>query len=254
MGTDPTGPGLALLLVSIIILVMSWIIVILRLIVRAGIKGIGRDDWFMVAGLVSIPKCVSISSGTDVLDLEGLHHYMHINHHRILQWALLRITTRKLYRWILHGVVALASIACIVTDVVLLTWCKPLSATWDPSTGTCGNANAITNISYFISACSVITDWTYAILPALILWEVQLKWKVKLSVAIILGVGVIASSATLVRLRYLLHYSDPDNYLYVANIAICSIVESAIAIIAGSASALRPLLKYIPFFGDTTSN
>ncbi|KAK9770530.1 putative Integral membrane protein [Seiridium cardinale] len=91
-------------------------------------------------------------------------------------------------------------------------------------------------------------------LPALILWEVQLKWKVKLSVAIILGVGVIASSATLVRLRYLLHYSDPDNYLYVANIAICSIVESAIGIIAGSASALRPLVKYIPFFGDTTSN
>ncbi|KAI4602327.1 hypothetical protein KJ359_009567 [Pestalotiopsis sp. 9143b] len=86
-------------------------------------------------------------------------------------------------------------------------------------------------------------------------WEVQLKRKVKISVAIILGVGVIASSATLVRLRYLLHYSDPDNYLYsVADIAIWSVVESGIGIIAGSAPSLRPLLKYIPFLGDTSSN
>ncbi|KAK6063098.1 cation-transporting atpase 4 [Seiridium cupressi] len=277
MGIVPTGPALALLLISIIFLVLSWIIVILRLIVRTGIKGIGRDDWFMVAGLVFFTiTCISTIAGSyngvgtrnDELNqyymAQGKKWFLFAQLFYVLSTvpikaaicvALLRITTRKLYRWILYGVVALASVACIVTDVVLLTWCKPVSATWDSSTGTCGNADVITNVSYFISACSVITDWTCAILPAFILWEVQLKWKVKLSVAIILGVGVIASSATLVRLRYLLHYSDPDNYLYsIADIAIWSVVESGIGIIAGSAPALRPLLKYIPFIGDTTSN
>lgn len=53
MGLTPTGPGLTLALVSIILLALSWVTVIGRLLVRRNIKGIGSDDWFMVSGLVS---------------------------------------------------------------------------------------------------------------------------------------------------------------------------------------------------------
>lgn len=55
MGLTPTGPGLTLALVSIILLALSWVTVIGRLLVRRNIKGIGTDDWFMVSGLVSQP-------------------------------------------------------------------------------------------------------------------------------------------------------------------------------------------------------
>lgn len=59
-----------------------------------------------------------------------------------------------------------------------------------------------------------------------------------------------ASTATLVRLRYLFSYNDPSDYLYnIANIAIWSIIESGTGLIAGSLPALRPLLKYVPFLG-----
>lgn len=60
-----------------------------------------------------------------------------------------------------------------------------------------------------------------------------------------------ASTATLVRLRYLLNYNNPGDYLYgIANIAVWSITESGIGLIAGSLPALRPLLRYIPYFAE----
>ncbi|KAF4544307.1 Cation-transporting ATPase 4 [Lasiodiplodia theobromae] len=63
-----------------------------------------------------------------------------------------------------------------------------------------------------------------------------------------------ASTATLVRLRYLFSYNDPSDYLYnIANIATWSIIESGIGLIAGSLPALRPLLKYVPFLGGDSA-
>lgn len=54
MTISPTGPGLGLLLVSIILGALSVIIVAIRLVIRKRIKGIGSDDWLMLVGLVSI--------------------------------------------------------------------------------------------------------------------------------------------------------------------------------------------------------
>ncbi|KAB2571478.1 hypothetical protein DBV05_g9844 [Lasiodiplodia theobromae] len=144
----------------------------------------------------------------------------------------------------------LSCIAALTTDIAVLAWCKPISATWDKRTGSCADASIITNVSYFISTISIITDFSCAILPVFILSSVQLHLRIKASVAIILALGVVASTATLVRLRYLFSYNNPTDYLYnIANIAIWSIVESGIGLIAGSLPALRPLLRYVPFLG-----
>ncbi|KAI1839378.1 hypothetical protein JX266_014411, partial [Neoarthrinium moseri] len=168
--------------------------------------------------------------------------------------ALIRITTRKLYKWILYGIIFFTIISCLVTDIAVLSWCQPIPATWDPSAGSCADKSVIINVSYFILVISILTDWVCAILPAFILWNVQLRYRVKLSVAIVLGLGFIASTATIVRIRYLVYYSIAEDNLYnIANIATWSIVESGLGIIAGSMATLRPLLKHIPFL-RTLSN
>lgn len=82
--------------------------------------------------------------------------------------AMLRIATQKVVRYILYTVIVLSTIARIVTDVAVLTWCKPVAATWDPDAGTCADASVITSVSYFISSTSILTDWTCAILPVYI--------------------------------------------------------------------------------------
>ncbi|EKG13682.1 hypothetical protein MPH_09148 [Macrophomina phaseolina MS6] len=186
--------------------------------------------------------------------------------------ALLRITQDPKYRYPLTGIIALATVAAITTIVTVLAQCQPVAATWDKREGTCADPKFITNVSYFISVTSIVTDWTCAILPVFILWNVKLRFRIKASVAAILALekqtihwdlaadrqtfsrSNSASSATIIRLRYLLNYNNPNDYLYgLANIALWSIIESGTGIIAGSLPTLRPLLRYIPFMASSAS-
>ena len=149
--------------------------------------------------------------------------------------------------------------------------CSPPSAFWDPSSGTC-NALVNTTAAYFISACGILTDFGLAFLPAFMLWNVQLQQSIKVSIAIILGFAALfvyspfpppfffwvfclliidssASCATIVRLKYLLALMDSQNFLQEsAKISYWTVVELTIGIVAGSAPALRPLLRHISFF------
>ncbi|KAI0156828.1 hypothetical protein GGR57DRAFT_511177 [Xylariaceae sp. FL1272] len=275
MTLRPEGLGLHLCVVSIALLALSWITVTARMYIRHSIKALGSDDWNMLAGLVFYTlACQATISGsfngvgahgdriTDYYDREGRKWFMFFQLFYVASTvpikcsiciALLRINTRQVYKYILFGIMILSTIAAITTNVAVLAWCRPVSATWDKRTGSCGDPSLITNVSYFISASSITTDWLCAIMPALILWDVQLRFRIKASVGVILALGVVASTATLVRLKYILNYNNPNDYLNgIANIAIWSIVESGIGLIAGSMPALRPLLRHIAFFGSSS--
>ncbi|KAK9424291.1 hypothetical protein SUNI508_13744 [Seiridium unicorne] len=272
-----TGPAVSLLIISITLLSFSWITVALRLWVRRRIKGVGPDDWLMVAGLgfftiACVATILSVFNGVGTPDRyltvsdsrEGKKWFMFFQLFYVLSTvpiksaicvALIRITPRRIYHWILYGTMFFATVSCLVTDITILSWCKPISATWDPSTGSCADQSVIVNVSYFISVISILTDWLCAILPAFILWDIQLRFRVKVSVAVVLGLGFIASTATIVRIGYLRYYTITEDYLYnIANIALWSIVESGIGIVAGSLATLRPLLKYIPFMQNTSNS
>ncbi|VUC29495.1 unnamed protein product [Clonostachys rosea] len=272
-----TGPALGLFLLSIILLTFSWITMGLRIWVRTSIRSMGLDDYMMVAGLIFYTAaCVSTVAGslngvgsppemiTDYYDKQGRMWFMFFQLFYVLSTvpikasiciALLRITNQKVYHYIIYAVIILSTIAAVVTDIAVLAWCKPVSATWDPSLGSCADPSLITNVSYYISATSILTDWTTAILPAVILWDVQLHTRVKVPVMILLGFGFVASTATLVRLRYLLAYNATEAYLLnIAHIAIWSITESGLGLVAGSMATLRPLLKYLPWLGSMSSS
>ncbi|KAL0258014.1 hypothetical protein SLS55_007185 [Diplodia seriata] len=277
MVLTPTGPGVVLEFVSIVLLTLSWIVVVARVIVRKGMKAFGLDDWMMVSGLIlyTLACQATITAAYNGIgshkhrinsyhDREGRKWFMFFQIWYIASTvpikcaiciALLRITQQRKYRYSLWGIMFLSSIGAIVTIVTVLAQCQPIAATWDKSLGSCIDTKVITNSSYFLSACSIVTDWSCAILPAFILWNIQLRFRIKASVVVILALGVVASTATLVRLRYLLNYNSPDDYLYgLANIAVWSIIESGIGLIAGSLPALRPLLRYVPFFASSLSN
>ncbi|KAJ8121162.1 hypothetical protein ONZ43_g2316 [Nemania bipapillata] len=94
-------------------------------------------------------------------------------------------------------------------------------------------------------------------LPIVMLWNVQLSPRVKLSVIILLGFSFTSSIATLVRLKYVvdlgsLGSTDPGLPLRLLDSIIWSHLEIALAIFAASLAALRPLLKFISSRGDTT--
>ncbi|KAM5361834.1 hypothetical protein ACJZ2D_012864 [Fusarium nematophilum] len=133
-----------------------------------------------------------------------------------------------------------------------MAMCRPISANWNKNAGVCSPPIVITSLSYLVSAAAVATDWICAVLPGFMLYKAQMKRATKISISIILGLGVLASIATIVRLPYIAFYAKTENYLHnVANITLWSIFESGTGIIAGSLPSLRRLLKNWVNFDST---
>lgn len=256
---EPAGDGLTLFIIVIVMLVLSWVTVVTRIVVRQVlIKQFGGDDWLMAIGLVSrkapfdqekyllksYPKILftvtagllfafiyfgggyhsaeltpeTISLGTKV----GNSLPFHISHpaNQALQYyfiaqmfyvsstvpikcsicvALIRIAgTRLVYRYILFGIIGLTIASGLATAIGILNVCRPIATLWGEADGTC-DPSINSKVGYFFSAVCIITDWTLAILPAWILWNVQLKQRIRVIVAFLLALGalyVIISSIT----------------------------------------------------------
>ncbi|KAF5594998.1 integral membrane protein PTH11 [Fusarium pseudocircinatum] len=72
-----------------------------------------------------------------------------------------------------------------------------------------------------------------------------MKLATKISISLVLGLGALASVATMIRMPFVLFYFHPNpNYLYRhCHVSLWSVVEAGIGIIAGSLPALRKFVK-----------
>lgn len=117
----------------------------------------------------------------------------------------------------LWAVMFLASISSLIGFIAVIITCQPIAKNWDPvigaddSIGYCMNYGIIQGISYYISASSIITDWACAIIPCFIVWNLQMKRRLKISVATILALGAVASLTTIIRLPYLGAYTATED-------------------------------------------
>lgn len=105
--------------------------------------------------------------------------------------ALLRIAaTRPPFKWALWALIGATMIAALVFCVGIANICKyhntqcagitadiqsghPINTLWGESEGTC-NLELNTNVSLFFSAIEILTDFSLSILPAILLWNVQM--------------------------------------------------------------------------------
>ncbi|KAH6876581.1 hypothetical protein B0T10DRAFT_532644 [Thelonectria olida] len=273
----PTGLALVLLSVSLFFVAPSAIVVILRCSIRFRHGVFALDDGLMLVGWVLFVCLIgTVSHGSFVgigLEDDKLNTNMQRNG-RMYMWlfqviycsslpfikgsicvTLLRIAVQKNHRIIVQVVLAVSCISPLIVIIGLLTMCRPISAGWDGSVGKCSPPIVITSLSYLVSAAAVATDWTCAILPGFMLYRAQMKRATKISISVILGLGVVASIATIARLPYISSYGETENYLYnIANIVLWSIVESGTGIIAGSLPSLRRLVKNWINFDSTNGS
>lgn len=112
--------------------------------------------------------------------------------------------------------------------------------------GNC-NARAIqTALSYLVAAVSITTDWIFALLPVFLLWNVQMRTRIKLSVIAMLSLGVFASVAPIVRLRYLLGMNDLSHFLQnLGPILAWAAAEANAGMLVANLPACRPLLELL---------
>ncbi|KAF2642228.1 hypothetical protein P280DRAFT_297048 [Massarina eburnea CBS 473.64] len=263
---DVAGDGVPLLYGAIVLLALSWITFLMRVGVRVWRKAWGMDDYFMLLGIllfsVTATLCIVCSfhgAGQHPADLPPLTMAKGVKLFYIAEYfyaagamfikisvavTLLRIaTSRRPFEIALWALIGATITTGLVFCIGIANVCHPVSTLWGESEGVC-NLQLNTDVSLFFSAIEITTDFSLSILPAVLLWNVQMKGKVKGSVAVMLALASFASCATIVRLKFLTLYSDPGEFIYgTGKIGFWSITEEGIGIIAGSLPALRPLLS-----------
>ncbi|KAI1099256.1 hypothetical protein F4804DRAFT_349496 [Jackrogersella minutella] len=271
----PEGLGAQTMSATIVLGVISIIIVILRVWVRICNGAIGVDDYFMIVALLLFVACCVVTllgclAGLGMADNiineqdpsgemyeAGLKCFFFFEAIYMICLpfiktsvcaALLRITKSKRFVIPLWSVIALSFFGGIMGFVSVMNQCKPIAANWIPNFGQCDGTARVGRMAITVSAVSILTDWLCAILPACLLWNLNMKPKVKASLAFILALGALASVSTCVRLPYIHIYNHiyvkPDDGLKrAANLIIWSVVECGIGIIAGSLPPLQPLFR-----------
>lgn len=119
----------------------------------------------------------------------------------------------KWHRVTLWVIIVVTVVSTIFVEFYVLLQCRPIAATWGEVKGTCLPSTITVSITFIISAFNLITDVTTALLPFLMLRNVQMNKKNKVAIIGILSLGVLASIATIARLPFAQAYFATTNYL-----------------------------------------
>jgi len=125
--------------------------------------------------------------------------------------------------------------------------CKNLAILWDSTVKTtCWTGSTIRGLSYLNTGLNISTDIFFAFLPIPMLWHVQINGRVKASLICVLGLGVFACAASIVKLSYLPNYGKTGDFLWdSANLTIWVVTECNTGIIAACLPCLKPLFRHI---------
>ncbi|KAI8202037.1 hypothetical protein KHU50_005228 [Colletotrichum sp. SAR 10_65] len=161
--------------------------------------------------------------------------------------SLLRIASKKLYKSMIIGIMVFMTaytIACIFTIVFQ---CTDVRIFWDFNVdSTCWDIETIKSLAYANSSVNILTDLLFGIaIPAPMLWTLNVPTRVRISLMIILGLGVFACAAACVKVYYVVTaYGKTFDPLWDSrNIQMWTVIEANVGVIAGSLPTLRPLFK-----------
>lgn len=132
---------------------------------------------------------------------------------------LFRLAARRRYQYILGISIAVVGIWSLVLFFWNVFQCSPVQAQWDYTIlekdpkAHCVSVDEIVNAAYALSALTILSDWLYALLPIPMIWHVKMTIQAKWSVVGVLGLGVFASIATLIRLGFLADITDTSDIL-----------------------------------------
>lgn len=106
---------------------------------------------------------------------------------------LLRLATQRRYRWTIWGsmgIIASMSTALFLWDIFQ---CNPVAAQWDYTIPnyTCASASQVVTVAYILSVLNILSDWLYALLPIPMLWKARMTPQAKITVSVVLGLGIL---------------------------------------------------------------
>lgn len=124
--------------------------------------------------------------------------------------------------------------------------CKDVRVLWDPTIQPdCWPQSTLQGLSYTNAALNILTDLLFSIIIlAPMLWNLNVNRRTRVTLMMILGLGVFACIASIVKVRYIVNYGKQGDWLWDSrDITIWTVTETNVGITAGSLATLRPLAR-----------
>ncbi|KAI0532439.1 integral membrane protein [Xylaria digitata] len=148
-------------------------------------------------------------------------------------------------RRFLWGIIGLQFVVDVGTVIISFSQCTPIEGFWDKGV----NANCwppyVQQYAGFVqgSICSTV-DLILAVLPASLFWNLNMEWKQKASLSALMGLGVFAMVASIIKTIKLQAITVTDDLTYaMAELAIWWTLEAYLVLIAVTIPTLRPIIS-----------
>jgi hypothetical protein len=157
-----------------------------------------------------------------------------------------RVCMNRAHSYIIYGTLSTVVVFSLAYLFIIIFQCSPSSYFWTQytgGTGECLDGRVIQYASYVHSVLSAIADWTLGIVPIFIVRSLTVTLRTKIVVAMILALGAVGSTATIIRIPFLKQLALNDFLYSTTDVAIWSTVEPGIGITAAAMACLRPLCR-----------
>ncbi|KAJ5393247.1 uncharacterized protein N7487_010888 [Penicillium crustosum] len=217
--------------------------------ITVGVKyGFGRHVWDLDTDTV-VPKVIMFDYLTQTFGIAG-GTFGRIS---FIVFVIELLGTRRSHRVILWIILVLQILTNVLLIIILFVQCPGHgSAIWTKDGGKCWDVRVQAYYGYYQGAFNSATDLYLAVFSTYIFWNLNLKLRVKLGLVTLLGLGIFAMAASVIKAvqtRVLAHaHNDPtvatvnyDRWIY---------IEAYVVIITASIPCIRSLIRTVR--GGTT--
>ncbi|EKG14300.1 hypothetical protein MPH_08480 [Macrophomina phaseolina MS6] len=158
---------------------------------------------------------------------------------------LFRIQTGIHWRRFLSIMIVVQVLTAITTNVFQFSLCKPLPAIWDHTIKNPKCIVAAIHISIVVtSIVTILTDVILSLLPLTFIMHMQLPPREKIALACLMGLGLVASGASIYKTFLAKDYGVTGDTLRDAvGLALCSMMELQLGILAACIPCLRQFME-----------
>ncbi|KAI0015524.1 integral membrane protein [Xylariomycetidae sp. FL0641] len=269
---SPDDLGPAVLAVAWTFAAISIIVVAARLYVRMGIlRRLTADDYIVIFTLLlglgnSVFLTISTSWGLgkhiDDLSATPLRVVYTIKWVYLceffsimspgfgrISFAILLLGLTPPSRWrrrLLWAIICTQFVVDVGTVAISFSQCTPINGFWDKNVDAeCWPPYVQQYTGFFQGSLCSLVDLVLAVYPMSLFWNLMnMKWKQKLSLSVLMGLGAFSMVASIVKTVQLQAITQTADLTYaMANLAIWWSLEAYLVLIAVSIPTIRPILK-----------
>ncbi|CAK7230268.1 hypothetical protein SBRCBS47491_007529 [Sporothrix bragantina] len=159
--------------------------------------------------------------------------------------TLLNLAMTAWQRYVLWFIIVSLNVVMWFSALSLFIQCNPIYKAWDLNAkGTCWDPKIQVNIGISAGAYSALMDFSLALFPSFLIWNLQMKKTEKYAVIFAMSLGVFAGITAIIKTYFISGSQRSKDFTFTtANLLIWSGAETAVTIIAASLPFLRLLLK-----------